>query len=191
MRKISIALTLTALLVLPVVAQAGPHQNPGNSAGDEYTENIPGAGGDHQGGSGSGSGGAGGSGSGGGSGSSSSLPPGTVQALQQQGGAGAGAANFANSTGPKAAKKAARAQASGKSGANGSNSTSGSESGSGSGGGSLGDVVKQVTGGSDSSDSDGMGAALPIILAASVLGALAFLLARRRGGGGSGTPGPA
>jgi hypothetical protein len=180
MRKISIALTLTALLVLPVVAQAGPHHNPGNSAGDEYTENIPGAGGDHQ----------GGSGSGGGSGSSSSLPPGTVQALQQQGGAGAGAANFANSTGPKAAKKAARAQASGKNGANGSNSTSGSESGSGSGGGSLGDVVKQVASGSDSSDSDGMGAALPIILAASVLGALAFLLARRRGGG-SGTPGPA
>jgi hypothetical protein len=175
MRKISIALTLTALLMLPALAQAKAHHNSGNSAGDEYSENVPGAGGDHQ----------GSGGSGGGPGSGSSLPPGTTQALQEQGSAGAGAANFANSTGPKAAKKAAHVQASGK---NGSGSTSGSDSGSGSGGG-LGDVVKQVAGAGNSSDSDGMGIALPIILGASILGALAFLLARRRGG--SGTPGTA
>ena len=85
MRRILITITLTAFLALPAGALARPH-HPGNAAGDEYSENVPGPGGDKP------------SGNVGGGGSGGSLPPGTVEALQEQGSAGAGAANFANAT---------------------------------------------------------------------------------------------
>lgn len=158
MRKILTTTAVLSLLLVPAIAQAAP----GGSANDEYTEHVPGAGGDTP-----------SEGVGGGSGGGGSLPPGTAEALAAQGTAGERAAALAQATAPNKPGK-------------GSNSTSGSsETGeadqtSGGSGGGVGGVIDQIASGNDSEEG-GMGPVLPIVLGATVLGACALLLARRRG----------
>ena len=147
------AVLVALLLALPSVAQAqGPP--PGNSALDQYQENVPGAGGNQP-----------SSGANGGGGSA--LSPSAQQALADQGPAGVAAASVAGATAPKKAAKA------------GGNEGSGSATGT--GGSPINNAVDRVVGGGDSGD--GMGVALPIILGSSLLGALLLLALRRRGGG--------
>jgi hypothetical protein len=189
MRRILIvSAVLAAFVALPpiVFAQGSPEAGIG-----EYQENVPGAGGDKpsgggQGGSGDGEGGSGG-GSGGGSSESGSgsgadttsqgLPPDVVEQFEQQGADGAAAADLAQSNSPGQGGGGGG----GQSGSGGQQAGEGSEIGSDGGQSGVGGVVEKVVGTNSSSDSDGMGAALPIILGASALGALLFLFLRRRG----------
>ena len=98
-KKLVTTLAIGSLLVLPATALAGNggHHSvpPGNSGLDQYTENIPGAGGNHP---------TGGGGShhpgGGGGGSGSSVTPGVTHTLDSQGPAGQGAASLAAATAP-------------------------------------------------------------------------------------------
>ena len=151
------------------------------SGADEYTEDIPGGGGNNpsnqnNGGSGSGSDG---------TGSGSTLPSGTQADLAAQGDDGAAAANLAQQTGPGGNGNGNGAKS------NGAGSGDGAGAGSGSGGdvnltpadsdssgSGVGDVVADLAGGSD----DGMGLLLPIILGSVLIAAVAFVLIRRGGG---------
>jgi hypothetical protein len=157
MRRVSCFLVATAAL-LALAAVPGPALAQDNSAIDEYTENVPGAGGDRpsrdvDGGTGGGSG--------------STLPPSSSEALASQGAAGAAAADLAQATAP--------AREAGGSGGGADGSTARERSGGGVP--SVGDVLAEVGRGSDS---DGLGIVLPIILGSVLVGALLFLLARRR-----------
>ncbi len=159
-------------LVLPAAALAQD-----NSAIDEYTESVPGAGGDHpshdQGGGGSGGGGDGGA----------SLPQSNADALESEGAAATAAANLAEATAPDRPAGAGSVR---DPGANESASSSGGESqdDAGQGAPSIGDVVGGVTGGSDS---DGLGIWLLVILGATLVAAIALALARWRRGPGEPT----
>jgi hypothetical protein len=155
---------LCALLAVPATASAQ-----GNAAQDEYTENVPGAGGDrpsNEPGSGSPGGG--------------SLPPGTTEQLQALGADGAAAAALAESTGSDRRGDGRDGPGSGP----GSGAAAAADGSS--GGGGVGEVVEDFVTGSE--DDDGIGITLPLILGASLLAAIGFLLARRRGGT---TAGPA
>lgn len=157
MRKFIIAVVaLCALLALPA---AGYAQS--DSGNDEYTENVPGGGGDKPSSDVNRDGGG--------------LPPGSAQAFQALGADGQAAAALAQATAPR---RAARGR-NGDTGSAGGGAESEPAAGNDAGGGGIGDVVRDIAGGSD--DGDGMGVALPLILGASLLGAVAFLLARRRG----------
>jgi hypothetical protein len=161
MRKLAVVLfALFALLATPATGYAQD-----NSAQDEYTENVPAGGGDRP----SDNAGGGGSGEGGGS-----LPPGTVQDFQALGADGEAAAALAEATAPGGEN--GRDRATGTRGGDGAPATGG--------GSPIGDVVGDVAGGSG--DEGGMGVALPLILGASLLGAIALLVARRRGGSEAG-----
>ena len=190
-KKLVTTLAIGSLLVLPATALAGNggHHSvpPGNSGLDQYTENIPGAGGNHP---------TGGGGShhpgGGGGGSGSSVSPGVTQTLDSQGPAGQGAASLAAATAPDVGgnapaghggKSGGSANAKGGSGttasgaANGGNAASG---GSGSGSGSGVDAIAaELTG---SGVDNGMGIFLPIILGAALIGALGLVALRLRRG---------
>src|SRR5213595_12918 len=104
-KKLVTTLAIGSLLVFPATALAGNggHHSvpPGNSGLDQYTENIPGAGGNHP---------TGGGGShhpgGGGGGSGSSVSPGVTRTLDSQGPAGQGAASLAAATAPDVGRNA-------------------------------------------------------------------------------------
>jgi hypothetical protein len=160
MRKLTVVLVaLCGLLALPASGNAQD-----NSAQDEYTENVPAGGGDRP----SDNAGGGGSGEGGGS-----LPPGTVQDFQALGADGPAAAALAEATAPGGEKGRDRAT-----GARGDGEPAGG------GGSPIGEVVGDIASGS--SDGGGMGVALPLILGAGLLAAIAFIVARRRGGSETG-----
>ncbi|MGH2950598.1 MAG: hypothetical protein ACRDKX_00955 [Solirubrobacterales bacterium] len=188
MRRVLLAVAVAALVALPATAHA---QLPADNAGvDQYTESIPGAGGDGQagGGGGSGGGGSGGDGSGGGgsggggaSGSETSaggsvLPGSVIEQFEQAGLDGVAAAALANETAPRGARRSGSGEGVGDA----------TTLPAGSGRGGVAGVIDEVAGfdsssDSGSSDSRGMGFLLPIILAAAALAALLFVLLRRRG----------
>jgi hypothetical protein len=153
MRRVSCFLVATAAL-LAFAAVPGLAAAQDNSAIDEYTENVPGAGGDRP--SRGVDGGSGGE-------SGSTLPPASSGALASEGADGAAAAALAQATAP------AREPG---------GSTARDREGAGGGLPSVGDIVAWVGGGSDS---DGLGIVLPIILGSVLVAAVLFLLARRRG----------
>jgi hypothetical protein len=138
-----------------------------HSASDEYTENVPGVGGDSPSSDHTGGGG------GVGGGDASPLAPAVVDDLNASGADGQRAAALAEQTAP-AHDPANGADSANGGGSDGSGSSDRSHSDS---GGGIGGVVDQVVG---TSDSGGMGIALPIILGAALVAALLFLLARRR-----------
>jgi hypothetical protein len=168
MRIVCVSLTVLGLLLLPA-ASGAKNVPPGNSGADQYSETLPGAGGNEQ------------TNSGGGGGNPSSsqpaLSPAAQESLEELGPAGRAAADLANRTAPRGAGKTA--------GRNGGAATRQNPSGSS----AVLDVFKQAGG---SSDSGGMGIALPLILAGSALAAFLFLRSRRRrpgaaeGAGGTG-----
>jgi len=192
MRRVLIVSAVLAAMTAPI-SIASAQAPPGAGVG-EYTENIPGAGGDqsnggggaNQGGSGGGANQGGSGGAGGGDDSApgtvtgASLPPAVVDEFQQQGANGAAAAELAQSTSPSGSKPGG-----GESSGNG-----GGEVAPGGGQGGVAGVVESLVGDNASSQSDGIGVALPIILGSALLGAFLFSLARRRGLG-PGSPGSA
>jgi hypothetical protein len=202
--KLATTLAIGSLLAFPATALAGHggHHNvpPGNSGLDQYTENIPGAGGNHPTGGGGGSHHQGG----GGGGNGSSVSPGVTSTLNSQGPAGQGAASLATATAPDVGGPAhhggtAQAPQGGKGGgsanatgnanthAKGANAgTSGGaahsgnaasgNSGSGSG---VDAIAAELTG---AGVDNGMGVFLPIILGVALVGALALVALRLRRG---------
>jgi hypothetical protein len=157
------SLVIVAMLAVPGVAVA---QAPGNGGADEYIETLPGAGGNtpsNQGGGGSGGG------ESGAPTASGPLTPAQVAALEAQDEDGAAAASVAQQSG----RDRSGGEDTGAGGSDGSD-TAGSGTADESG---IREVVGNVASGSD----DGMGAALPIILAATLIGAIAFLIVRRSG----------
>jgi hypothetical protein len=163
MRKLTA--TLFAAFAIALVPASAAWAGSGNSSVDQYTEHVPTAGG--------------GGGGGGGSGHSS-IPPSTQQSLDSQGAAGQAAANLAESSAP--VKRDSKAGNSGH-GKHSRVDAVGTSSPGGSGGGSAGDAIGQAVKGDSGG---GLGVLLPIILAVSVLGAVAIVAARRRGAGPGG-----
>jgi hypothetical protein len=186
-KKLVTTLAIGSLLVLPATALAGNggHHSvpPGNSGLDQYTENIPGAGGNHP---------TGGGGShhpgGGGGGSGSSVSPGVTHTLDSQGPAGQGAANLAAATAPDVGgnapaghggKSGGSANAKGGSGTTASGAASGGNAASGGSGSGVDAIAAELTG---SGVDNGMGIFLPIILGAALIGALGLVALRLRRG---------
>jgi hypothetical protein len=162
-------LLVALLLALPSAAQAAQGTPPGNSAVDQYLENVPGAGGNHPSGNQPGGGGGGG------------LSPGARHALAAQGPAGVAAANLAGATAPRHSGTAGKAAKGSDRGAKQPGKHGGDQgSAADTGGSPFKNAVDRVVGGGDSGG--GMGIALPIILGSSLLGALLLLFLRRRGG---------
>ena len=182
MRTAFIALSLiVALAIVPGTALAQD-----NSAIDEYTENVPSGGGDKPSdevGSGSDGNGSGSDGNGGGN----ALPGSSSEALESQGGDGAAAAALAQATAPESSG-AGTEQGSSGDGAGAEQGSSGdgaSESGSSGDSDGVLASVGDIVGGSDD---DGLGIALPIALIATLIAAIAFVVARRRRGPGEAGP---
>ena len=186
-KKLVTTLAIGSLLVLPATALAGNggHHSvpPGNSGLDQYTENIPGAGGNHP---------TGGGGShhpgGGGGGSGSSVSPGVTHTLDSQGPAGQGAASLAAATAPDVGgnapaghggKSGGSANAKGGSGTTASGAASGGNAASGGSGSGVDAIAAELTG---SGVDNGMGIFLPIILGAALIGALGLVALRLRRG---------
>ncbi len=186
-KKLVTTLAIGSLLVLPATALAGNggHRSvpPGNSGLDQYTENIPGAGGNHP---------TGGGGShhpgGGGGGSGSSVSPGVTHTLDSQGPAGQGAASLAAATAPDVGgnapaghggKSGGSANAKGGSGTTASGAASGGNAASGGSGSGVDAIAAELTG---SGVDNGMGIFLPIILGAALIGALGLVALRLRRG---------
>lgn len=140
-----------------------------NAGVDEYSEQVPGGGGNQPSNPNAGGGGSGGSGDPDGG----PLTPAQVAALEAQGADGAAAASLAQQTGPDSTA--------GRGGA-GDGSAGGGGGSAADDGGGLTEIAGNIAGGSDS----GMGVALPLILGAALIGALAFVVMRRRGGGQAG-----
>jgi hypothetical protein len=164
-----------ALIALLLGVGAGGAYAQDNAGIDQYTENVPGAGGDDHSGGG-GSGGAGGSGGSGGgdeatgtsSGStapSNTVSPATSDELQAAGPDGQAAEALAESAGPQG-------------GGSTSSGTAGSSSGAGSGSGAVTADLSAST--DDSSGLFGLGPGLPIVLGLTLLAALGIALVRRR-----------
>ncbi len=154
MRNSVVGLLVSLVLVLPAsaVAAKGTIAPPGNSGVSQYQENVPTAKGNQPSNT-IGPGGSGGPGSSGGA-----LSPSTVRGLDHQGSAGRNAAALAEATAPRAARPVKKIF-----GDPGSSP--------------VGSIVKALTG---SSNGGGLGPLLPIILIASLLGAAALALLRRR-----------
>jgi hypothetical protein len=186
-KKLVTTLAIGSLLVLPATALAGNggHHSvpPGNSGLDQYTENIPGAGGNHP---------TGGGGShhpgGGGGGSGSSVSPGVTHTLDSQGPAGQGAASLAAATAPDVGgnapaghggKSGGSANAKGGSGTTAGGAASGGNAASGGSGSGVDAIAAELTG---SGVDNGMGIFLPIILGAALIGALGLVALRLRRG---------
>jgi hypothetical protein len=186
-KKLVTTLAIGSLLVLPATALAGNggHHSvpPGNSGLDQYTENIPGAGGNHP---------TGGGGShhpgGGGGGSGSSVTPGVAHTLDSQGPAGQGAASLAAATAPDVGgnapaghggKSGGSANAKGGSGTTASGAASGGNAAPGGSGSGVDAIAAELTG---SGVDNGMGIFLPIILGAALIGALGLVALRLRRG---------
>jgi len=171
MRKIMTSLVVVAMLALPSVTTA---QAQGNAGVDEYTEDVPGGGGNQPSGENGGS-----SGENGGSGATSDGGPLTsaqVAALEAQGKDGESAAALAQSTGPDLkGGKPGKGETNGQAGAGTEAGASPTEPDS--GGSGIGDAVGDLVNGPDS----GMGVLLPIILGLTLIAAVAFFLIRRKG----------
>ena len=177
MRRVFVS--IVALLGI-AVAIPGTAAAQDNSSIDQYTENVPGAGGDQpgtQGGAGTGGDDTGNGGQG--DGPAPALPADTAADLESQGGAAAATADLAQSTAPD---REQRAQAGDRDrpGVQPGSASGGSRAPADDGGGpSVGEVV---TGVSDASESGGLGIWLPIILGATLLAAIAFGVSRWRRG---------
>lgn len=161
-QKLTITFVAIAAMVLAPAALA--QKPPDNGAVDEYTEGVPGSGGETPSGSSSGSGGASGSDS-----SGSAVSPSNIEALESHGEDGAAAATLAQATAPDGAGKSPEGQKAG------SDATSPAVGAAEPGG--LSAAVETVTG----DGSSGMGILLPILLGAIAVGVMALAL-RRRGG---------
>jgi hypothetical protein len=168
MRVTTASLAILAMLAAPGVATA---QGPGNGGADEYSETIPGAGGNHPTSPG---GGGGGGEPGEPTGGGGPLTPAQIAALEAAGEDGAAAAALAQSTGRDTKQTAGKGSGAT---ADEDGASSGASSGDSAGSG-ITELVGDVAAGSD----DGMGPVLPIILAAALIGAIAFLIVRRGGG---------
>jgi len=131
MRRIIFITLLSALALAPAAMAQG-----GGSAVDEYTEQVPGAGGDRP----SSEAGAGGGGS---------LPPGALSALEAQGADGARAAALAEATAPKGKGEK------GEKGEKGGTSAGGADADSSDGGG-LGEALSQIADPDGSESGGGM-----------------------------------
>lgn len=176
---------LLAGLFLPGTALAEYYVPPGNSAANQYTESLPGAGGE----------------SGGKRGDTiqspeQSLGKRNAQRLEAQGPAGRAAAQLAAETAPPQSlvlAAAAQGNSNGSGGdsrqqgpgkpsqGNGAGSTSpaaASSAGQPSGSSGLGEVLAQATG---SSDDGNLGLWLPIVILATVAGSIAYCLRPRSG----------
>jgi hypothetical protein len=157
------ACALIAVLTLAVPALGA---EPPPSAFDEYTETVPGAGGDHDtndhdpGGGGSGQGEPGQGGSGGATGATAdNVAPATLADLQDAGAEGAAAARLAQATAPTGVSAADAGTAGGDRARDAASDGVGARADDSRGG--IGQVVSALTGGSDSS---GMGIAFPLIM---------------------------
>jgi hypothetical protein len=161
MQEVRAGAVLWVLLALGLLAVAGPaaatHESipPGNAGVGQYTENVPGAGGDKP--IDDGGGGSGGSGSG--PDSEAAPPPKPAQKPESEGSAGQAADP---ATPPRRREDGSKRPA--------------KQTPGGDGGSAVDDVVSELAG----SDSGGMGIGLPIILGASLLAALGLVLAHRR-----------
>jgi hypothetical protein len=157
-----VTMLLAAVIALPATSAAQD-----NSAIDEYTESLPSPGEEtpsHEPDEGAGAG----SGGSGGSGGEAQLPPSSSEALAGEGAAGEAAASLAQATAPEGAGTPAGGEDS--KGSAGERSSDGGEAVTG--------VFDAVTGGS--SDSDGLGIWLPVLLGATLLAAIAIGIVRRR-----------
>lgn len=178
MRKISAMIAMGVVLAFATSASAGHRSHhyvpPGNSGIDQYTESIPGAGGNHP----------TSGGHGGGGGNPSAVSPSVIRMLNSQGPAGRGAARLATATAPNlrgtgadstggAGRNATAGNGGGSRAASGGNDASGS-AGSGSGAKAIG---AELTG---SGADTGMGIWLPIILGSTLAAALALTVLRWR-----------
>jgi hypothetical protein len=156
--KLAVAALFAAFACVPSLALAAPTP-PDNSAVDQYTENVPGAGGNEQSspnGDDSDGGGAAGTGA--------PLPPSTGAALSDLGRDGAAAAALAERFTPSDGKKTD----------GGSDGAAGTEISGESG---FGAALGQVLGGGDSEE--GLGTGLLVILLAAVFAALGYVAFRR------------
>lgn len=160
MRWITLSIAvLAAAIVAPGVAVA-QELPPGSSGVDQYTENIPGPGGDKP------SNGLdkpdGGNSDGG------NLPPGVAEELAAQGADGTRAAILADVTAPERSKRGEKARGDG--GAAGEAAGDGAD-----GGGTIAGIVSALVG-----SDGGMGVFLPILLVVTLLVALAVAATRLR-----------
>jgi hypothetical protein len=166
MRAIVFAV-VAILLAAPAAAQAQSTPK-SNSALDQYTETLPGPGGDkpsnHLGGGGGGGGGG-------------NLPPGVFEELQSHGAAGVGAGTLAQATPGVGQNGNADAAAGGPNGkaAAGKHAIRG-ETRNEDGGSSLTDVLSALGG----SDSGGLCIFLPILLGATLVAVVAVAVGRLR-----------
>jgi hypothetical protein len=156
--KLAVAVVLAAFAWLPSLALAAPTP-PDNSAVDQYTENVPGAGGNEQSSPNDDD-----SDGGGAAGTGAPLPPSTGAELSDLGRDGAAAAALAERFTPNGAKQDAA----------GNNGAVGAES---SGDSAFGAALGQALGGGDAEEGLGMG--LLVILLAAVIAALGVVAFRR------------
>jgi hypothetical protein len=189
MRKISAMIAMGVVLAFATSASAGHRSHhyvpPGNSGIDQYTESIPGAGGNHP----------TSGGHGGGGGNPSAVSPSVIRTLNSQGPAGRGAARLATATAPNL-----RGTGADSTGGAGRNASAGNGGGSGAASGGNVGSERGTSGGNDASGSagsgsgaraigaeltgsgadTGMGIWLPIILGSTLAAALAFTVLRWR-----------
>jgi hypothetical protein len=156
------ALIALCMAALPVAdATAETRVPPGVSGANQYSETLPGPGGNDR--TGGGSGGT----------PAQAIGKGNAAKLEALGPEGKAAAELAARTAP--------AGAHGGNGGAGTNGSGSRDSGSGSGSSGLDQVLGQVTGtGGSGSGSGGMGLLLPLLIAAAILVAAAYALNRRR-----------
>lgn len=166
MRKTSLITTAFAIaaLALPAAASAQETIPPGNSGADEYTEGVPGPGGEQAGGGG-----------GDGSEPSQTLPPSTSDDLSSLGSDGASAANLAQSTAPDSEALRDRLAKSNGEG-NEAGSAPAAPQPSADDGSVLGDALNSVTA---TGEDEGLGIWLPILLVSALLIVVATALVRR------------
>ncbi len=165
---------LAALLFLiPTASAVAAIVPPGNSAATQYSESVPGAGGEE---TRPEAGGGDRSSTGKAAGEESVVPAATAAELKRLGPEGEAALRLANQ-GPRPSKAAKRHGNEGGAVATDPGTPGGPGSGS---GGSSG--VGEVLGGAAGTSSGGLGFLQPLILAAVLVGAGAYLLRRRRSG---------
>ena len=177
MRQMRKLLVLSLALIGCIAAgpiPAAMAQGSDNSAVDEYTETIPGAGGNHPTGDDRNGGGD--------SGNGAQLPGASGDDLRAASPDGAAVADLAEETAPATAAAGGEGTARGPSGSRGVGEGSQAREGSSpKDAGGIADTIGTVLTGSPGG-SGGMGVAFPIAIIAAALGALGVLLYRRRSG---------
>lgn len=181
------ALLVAVLLATVATTAAAQNVPPGVSGANQYTETLPGPGGN----SAAGGGGAATGGGNPGGGNRAGAPKSTAQtlgdanaqkleALGPEGKAAAELATKSSPTGPSTKKAGHKGgdHGAGKTGGTGSSSTNAASSGA-NGSSGVQQVLGQITG-TGGSDSGGMSWLLPLLIGASVVVAAAYLFARRR-----------